>query len=180
MLNGLTRPTFRPSAPFNPGIHSPAGFHNRLIIEKHSPDGSMERREHVGNIATTYGLNNLGALLATGTQAFSATNGWVRAMAVGTSTTAAVSTDTTLGASTASQHISGASMDVSHAGGRSLNYLGTFADANAYTINEVGVFGTNDASGSAVARSVLATSDAVVKGTGDTVNVTYQFIFTTA
>ena len=177
-LEGITRPGW--SDPINPGEHVPCPMRNRVIVEKHSPDGSSSRVIRDGNIMSTYGLNNLAELVASGTQAYSASNGWIRVMAVGTGTTAAASTDVTLANSTASVHISAASMVASDAGARTLQYNATFDDANAYTINEVGLFGTNDATGSAVARTVLAASDQVVKGTGDTVNVSYQVIFTTA
>lgn len=177
-LAGITRPGW--TEPRNPGEHVPCPMRNRIILEKHSPDGTVSRTIRDGNIMTTYGLNNLAELIASGTQAYSATNGWVRVMAVGTGTTAAASTDVTLANSTASVHISAASMVASDAGARTLQYNATFDDANAYTINEVGLFGTDTAAGSGVARTVLAASDQVVKGTGDTVNVSYQVIFTTA
>lgn len=177
-LDGITRPGW--SEPINPGEHVPCPMRNRVIVEKISPDGKREKVIRDGNIMTTYGLNNLAELIASGAQAYSASNGWVRVMAVGTGDTAAASTDTTLANSTASVHISAASMVASDAGNRTLQYNATFDDSNAYTIKEVGLFGTDDATGSAVARSVLAASDQVVKGTGDTVNVSYQVIFTTA
>ena len=177
-LDGITRPGY--SDPINPGEHVPCPMRNRVIVERHTPNGEVHRVIRDGNIMTTYGLNNLAELVASGTQAYSASNGWVRVMAVGTGDAAAASTDVTLANSTASLHISAASMVASDAGNRTLQFNATFDDGNAYTIKEVGLFGTNDASGSAVARTVLAASDQVVKGTGDTVNVSYQVIFTTA
>lgn len=164
----------------NPGDHMPLPFRNRVIMERHSPDGSKARVVRDGNIMTTLGLDNLVNYLSTSALAFTATNGWIRVMAVGTDSTAAASTQTALVASTASVHISAASMAVSDAGARTLQYNATFDDSNAYTIKEVGLFGTDTAAGTMVARTALAATDQVVKGTGDTVNVSYQIIFTTA
>lgn len=183
-LTGITRRPFGANSPIqNPGPHWPAKLQNRVIIEKISPDGAVARVVREGNVMATYGLDSLCSLLATGTQAFSdqTTKGWVQCMAIGTHTTAAASTRSALGASTATVLLSEASMAVSDLGARTLEYRGTFDDANAYEINEVGLFGTqNAAGGSMVAHSVLAATDSVNKGTGDTVNVSYQIIFTTA
>lgn len=179
-LSGITRSGRVAARATNPGDHWPVLAKDRVILERRSPGGKVKRIVREGNILTTYGLNDLAEKLATSTIAFNATNGWIWAGAVGTSTTAAASTDTGLIASTAIVHLSAASMVGSDAGARTLQYNMTFDDSNAYTINEVGLFGTDSATTRAVARSVLAASDQVVKGTGDTVIVSYQIIFSTA
>lgn len=177
-LRGITRAGHSPLR--NPGEHAPLFMRNRLILERRSRDGRLfQRVVKEDNILTTYGLNNLIELLVSGTQAFSASNGWIRAVAIGTDTTAAVSTDTGLGNSTASHHISAASMVGSDAGNRSLQYNFTFDDNSAYTVNEVGLFGTNNATSRCIARNVLAASDQIVKGTGDVINGSYQIIAAT-
>ncbi len=181
-LDGITRKS-RGAPCVNPAPHCPALFRDRIIVEKHSPDGSKTRAVQDGNVMVTYGLNNLGELLVTGTQAFSdqTSKGWVQCMAIGTDATAPVSTNSKLGGSTATVLLSAASMAVSDKGNRTVEYQATFDDSNAYTIKEVGLFGTQNAGGgSMVAHSSLAASDQVIKGTGDTVNVSYQVIFTTA
>lgn len=183
-LEGLTRQSaFR--APFrNPADHAPFGMQNRVIAEKWSPspDGPRlaQRVVHQGNIMCTVGIDALVNLLSTSALAFTATNGWVQAGAIGTGSTAPASTDTALANSTASVHISAASMSLSDKGARTLEYQMTFDDSNAYTMKEVGLFASNGVTGSCVARSTLNATDQVVKGTADTINVSHQIIFTTA
>ncbi len=181
-LSGITRGLDKTVEWQNPSQHSPFAAANRVIIERHSSDGETERVETVetDNVLCTVGLNHLCELLQSSALAFSATNGWVQTGAIGTGDTAATSNDTALANSTASVHISSASMAASDKGNRTYEAQMTFDDSNAYTIKEVGLFASNGATGSAIARSVLATSDQVIKGTGDTVNVSYQLIFTTA
>jgi hypothetical protein len=145
-----------------------------------SPDHPVQRTEREGNIAVTYGLNNLAERLVSASAAFSdqTTKGWCQAMAVGTDSSPAPSfTGDTLNSSQTFVLLSAASMAVSDAGARTLEYQATFDDASAYLIAEVGLFGTQNASGSMIAHSTLAATDQVNKGTGDTVNISYQLIF---
>lgn len=174
VLNGITRAGGSPVT--NPGEHFPLRMRNRVILEKHSPDGKVQRVVHEDNIMCSYGLNWLCERAASGGEASS----WVQAVAIGTDASAPVSTNTTLGASTAVKAVSAASANISDAGNRTFEAQATFDDANPYTVKEVGLFGTTDASGSMVAHSTLAATDQVIKGTGDTINVSHQIVFTTA
>lgn len=188
ILAGITRPGSSPLAnPVgydNPMPHSALTPRDRVIMEHWTPGTEgpqmVKRAVREGNILATIGLNNLAELLVSGAQAFSASNGWVRVMALGTGTTAAASTDTVLANSTASVHISAASMVASDAGNRTYQANATFDDGNAYTVNEAGLFFTNDATGSLIARTVLTGTQVVNKGASDTVYVSYQLIFGTA
>lgn len=176
-LNGITRPGESPVV--NPGEHSPCPVYNRVMLDVVGPDGNVKDHvEHEGNIMLTYGLNDLAERIATGGEA----SNWVSAMAVGTGTTAAASTQNALVASTGIVHLSQASMVGSDAGARTLQFNATFASDNpsgSAEIHEIGIFGTNAATAAGVARSVLGT-DSVNKGASDTINATYQVIFSTA
>lgn len=180
LLSGLTRKVFGGRKPVsNPGHHNPARMQNRIQVEVVGPDGKVkEYHDITGNIMATYGLNNIAELIATGGEASS----WCSAGAIGTSTTAASSTQTGLVASTGIVHVSQSSMDASDAGDRTLRYVMTFASNNpagAAAINEVGIFGTNNATTRMLARSVLGTAS-VNKGASDTINCSYDIVFTTA
>lgn len=179
ILAGVTRIVagMRPLA--NPPPHSPLGFQNRVIAEVHGPEGLKQRVDHYGNIMVTYGLNRLIEMLASDSQGAS---NWVQAGAIGTGTTPVGYSDNSLVASTAIVHMSEASMVASDAGARSLQYNMTFASSNpggACVINEVGLFGTNVATTSMIARSVLGT-DYINKGASDTVYVSYQIVAASA
>ncbi len=186
LLNGLTQ---RPGSCrdfANPTPHSPHGLQNRILIERFtpaSPDAPVQRVIRDGNIAVTWGLNNLVERIATSTFAYSAENsGWVQAMAVGIDSSPAFGySDNSLNASTHVLYLSQASLNKSDAGVRTLEYQGTFIDtATPYLIAEVGLFGSQGAGGNMVAASTLASTDQVNKGTGDTVNISYQLIFASA
>lgn len=176
ILEGLTRPGYQPIS--NPGEHSPIGMQNRIIAEVVGPDGSVRHRiDHTGNIMATHGLNRLIEMLASDSDGAS---DWVSAMAIGTSTTAAASTQDSLVASTQIVHLSQASMAASDAGARTLQYNATFAsNGNASEINEVGLFATNAATANMVARSVLGT-DSINRGASDEIRISYQVIAGTA
>lgn len=176
ILEGVTRPGYSPVS--NPGEHSPIGMQNRIIAEVIGPDGMLKHRiDHHGNIMATYGLNRLIEMLASDSDGAS---DWVSAMAIGTSTTAAASTQDSLVASTQIVHLSQASMAASDAGARSLQYNATFAsNGNACAINEVGLFATNAATANMVARSVLGT-DSINRGASDEIRISYQVIAGTA
>src|SRR5205814_1659858 len=102
-----------------------------------------KRIVHDGNIMCTAGLNFLCALLA------SDTNGATRLVqvgAIGTSTTAAASTQDSLVASTQVVYMSQASMVASLFGARTVQWNMTFgSNGQASQINEVGLFCTNGA-----------------------------------
>jgi hypothetical protein len=162
----------------NPGQHSPLGMRqNRVIAEVVGPDGEVKQRvDHTGNIMLTYGLNRAVEMLASDAGGAS---GWVSAMAIGTDTTAANSTNNALGNSTQIIHLSQASMVASDGGNLTLQYNGTFAsDGNAAAINEVGLFATNAATAAGVARSVLGT-DSINRGSADEIRISYQVVFGT-
>lgn len=175
-LAGITR---RGSTPLsNPSSHCPLMLQNRVQAEIVGPDGAVKHRiDHTGNIMATYGLNRLIEMLASDTNGASR---WASAMAIGTSTTAAASTQDSLVASTQIIHLSQASMVASDAGARTLQYNGTFAsNGNACQIHEVGLFATNNATQNMIARSVLGT-DSINRGASDEIRISYQVIAGTA
>ncbi|MGE3317646.1 MAG: hypothetical protein AB7O26_21250 [Planctomycetaceae bacterium] len=175
-LQGITRPGSTPLA--NPAAHCPLMLQNRVQAEIVAPDGTVKHRiDHTGNIMATYGLNRLIEMLASDTNGASR---WASAMAIGTSTTAAASTQDSLVASTQIVHLSQASMVASDAGARTLQYNGTFAsNGNACQIHEVGLFATNNATQHMIARSVLGT-DSINRGASDEIRISYQIIAGTA
>jgi hypothetical protein len=179
-LAGITRPSTRfGGTPFsNPTPHAPVLMQNRVQAEVIGPDGAVKHRiDHSGNIMATYGLNRLIEMLASDTNGASR---WASAMAIGTSTTAAASTQDSLVASTQIIHLSQASMVASDGGARTLQYNGTFAsNGNACQIHEVGLFATNNATQNMIARSVLGT-DSINRGASDEIRISYQVIAGTA
>lgn len=178
ILMGVTRYGTKFADIVNPGEHSPIIANDRIILEKVSSDGGSEKVVQEGNVACTIGLNHLCELLASSTKTFTATDGWVQAMCIGTDSTAAASTQTSLLAFTASHHIS--NLTRSDAGNRTLEYQATFADTdNSYTIAEVGLMASLG-NGSAIARSDLAATNQINKGLNDTVNISYQLVFSTS
>lgn len=182
LLDGITRigPARLSFDLENPAPHSPLRFQNVVDVEIVGPDGEVKaRRHHVGNIMATWGLDRLVTLLSSDTNGASR---WASAMAIGTSTTVAASTQDALVGSTGIVHLSQASMVASRAGAMTLQYNATFESNNpagAYTANEVGLFGTNGAAASMIARSVLGT-DSVNKGASDQIRISYQIIASTA
>lgn len=182
MLQGITRRSLAHTPPTNPGSrlapHRPLLMQNRIRVQVLGPDGEVKAdREHVGNIMATYGLNRLCELCATGGDA----SNWVAKAAIGTHTVAESSTHDTLGSSVGSVAMTGASLVASDAGNRSLNYQMTFASDNpagAATINEIGLFVSSNQTTGMIARTMLGT-DNVNKGASDSINATYQIVFTT-
>jgi len=176
LLDCITRGR-RDRVPDNPAAHLPLRLQNRIVGKVRDRETGELKQEfvHQGNIMATYGLNNLIERMATGGEA----SDLVHAMAVGTHTQAEASGNTGLYASTAIAYLSAASMAVSDKGDLTCEYQATFDDANAYALHEVGLLGTNDATGSLIARSMLGT-DSINKGAGDTVEITYQIIAGTA
>jgi hypothetical protein len=173
ILDGVVRPGGTPTR--NPQPHAPLQFQNRVLIDVHRHDGEIDQYVHEGNVLATFGLDQLVNILANN----SVGSNWVIAGALGTHTVAEASTHSGLSASTAIVHLSQASMAVSDKGVRTVEYQMTFDDGSAYVANEVGIFNSNVADDSMVARTMLGT-DSVNKGTGDTVNVSYQVIAGTA
>lgn len=180
ILAGLTRRRSRGPAPIiNPGEHSPAVICNRITLAVVGPDGKEKvRKVREGNIMTVYGLSQIAARLATSASAASA---WASAGAIGTQTTAASSTHTGLQASTAIVHLSVGSMAASDLGSRTTRYAMTFASDNpagAAQINEVGIFGSNNATTRMLARAVLGTAS-VNKGASDSIQISYDMVANT-
>lgn len=171
-LKGITRAGSNPIT--NPDDHSPIHIQNRFIAEVVGPDGRVKQRiDHQGNIMASYGLNRLSEFLATDAGGGSA---FANTMAIGTGSTAAATSDTGLGNST---QLCG-TFSRSDKGERTVEFQATFAsDGNASAIHEVGIFQTNQATASMIARSVLGT-DSINRGSADEIRASYQLIATTA
>ena len=180
LLRGLTRSHGRYApAPFqNPPIHSPIGLQDHLTIEQYGPSGELKKRAEVyGNVVATYGLNRLCELCATGGDA----SDHVAAARIGTDNTAASSNDSRLLASTQSIALSGASMDASDQGNRTLRYVMTFAsDGNASQIREIAIYASSNVTTGIWARRDLTGAESVNRGASDEIRVSWDFVFTTA
>lgn len=177
ILDGIVRkPKF--SCGRNPDPHSPLGVQNRIIMEVIGPDRVVKKRiDHQGNILLQYGLNRLSEMLASDAGGATALANYI---GVGSDTTAANSTQAGIGTTFGTGTAGGATVNRSDKGSYTVEYQATFSDtANARTIAEVALCQTNTYDGSGIARSVLGT-DSVGKGTGDTVNISYQVICGTA
>ncbi len=181
ILNGITRKGITEIK--SPNAHAPMGMRNRVIVERHTPDGKggsklAQRVVQKGNIMCSAGLDRLNNLLATGTNTFTGTAlaDWTQTGAIGTDDTLPTFNDTILGASTATVHLSLTNMTRSDAGARTLEYQMTFDDGLAYTVKEVGLFASNDGAGVCIAHSTLAASDQIIKGVSDTINISHQII----
>jgi hypothetical protein len=181
-LAGITRPGHTPFR--NPTPHSPFKIQNRVKLAVVGPDGQIkEETPWVHNIMTTFGLASLASRIGTASGAnVNTTTEFVSAMKIGTHTTAATSNDVSLGASTGSVTIGNASFTKTNAGNRTVSYRATFASDNpagAAQINEVGLFLNSTADSQCAARSVLGTAS-VNKGASDTIQVSYDTVYTTA
>lgn len=176
-LDGITRRGIGHSPLRNPALHSPGAVQNEVFAEVWGPDDSGETIKkasvhHRGNIAATYGLNRLTEMLVSDAGGASA---FANHMAIGTHTRAEASTDNDLGASTQLVTLSR-----SDAGNMTIQYQATFAsDGNASAIHEVGVFQTNQATASLIARTMLGT-DSINRGASDEIRVSYNLVATTA
>lgn len=155
--------------------HSGIHMRNRLHFDVVGPDGKVKQSvRNIENIMLTYGLASAGKLLST-----QAANGstWAQTMAIGTSTTAAASTQGGLQAST---QLCG-TFSRSDQGNMTARYLATFAsDGNAASIQEIGIFASNVATASGICRSVLLGTQSVNRGASDEIRVSYDVVFTTA
>ncbi len=186
-LKGITRPGqsfVQTPADVNPRKHSPLGIQNRVRLQLVGPNehGEIVTKQDVtaeGNIMATYGLSRIVALLAGGSMDCSS---WIGGMRIGTDITGATSTDNALGASTGSIDLTDAG-DVTEAGARTLRCVGTFSSNNpagAAQIREIGIFGSSNVTSGAVARKDLTGAQSVNKGASDSIQVSYDLIFTTA
>lgn len=184
-LEGITRGmTQAVKPPVNPGKHSSLRIQNRVKLQIKGPDGEVKAETPwMANILTTLGLASLASRVGTASGAnVNTTTEFISAMKIGTSTVAATSTDAALGNSTGSVTIGNASFTKSNLAARTVEYQATFASNNpagAAVINEVGIYLNSTADTQIAARSVLGTNS-VNKGASDTINVSYQLLFTTA
>lgn len=187
-LTGITRPNRdrkRVTAEgINPRRHSPLGIQNRVRMQVVGPDehGNIITKQDVvaeGNIMATYGLSRIVALLAGGAMDCSS---WIGGMRIGTDQTGAASTDSRLLASTGSVDLTDAS-DIVEAGARTLRCVATFASDNpagAASIREIGLYASSAVTTGIVARKDLTGAESVNKGASDSINVSYDVVFTTA
>lgn len=173
ILDGITRSGH--SGMTNPAPHSPMRIQNKIHFDVVGPDGKIKQSvRDVENIAVTYGMTQLGKLMATSTAAGSS---FAQTMAIGTGTTAAASTQSGLIAST---QLCGA-FSRSDFGNMTARYLGTFSsDGNASSIQEIGIFASNVGNNSMICRSVLTGTQSVNRGSQDQINVSYDLVVTTA
>jgi hypothetical protein len=187
VLNGITRPARNYGARAtldNPRKHSPMGMQNRVHIQVVGPDenGQIVTKDDKileGNIMATYGMSKLVSFLAGG--AMNASD-WIGGMRIGTDNTAAASTDTRLLASTGSVDLTDAG-DVTEAGARTLRCIATFASDNpagAAQIREIGLYASSNVTTGIVARKDLTGAESVNKGASDSIQVSYDVVFTTA
>lgn len=182
-LEGITR-AGKGTHPTNPVPHAPFRIQNRIKLAVVGPDGVVKQETPwLHNIMTTFGLASLASRVGTVSGAnANTTTEFVSAMKIGTGTTAATSNDTSLVASTGSVTIGNASLTKSNLGNRTVEWQGTFASNNpagAAVISEVGLYLNSTAESQLAARTVLGTAS-VNKGASDTINVSYDTIFTTA
>lgn len=185
ILDGITRnPRHGEGGITNPRKHSPVGMQNRIHIQVVGPDehGVVVTKQDVvvdGNIMATYGLSKLVSHLAGGAMNCS---DWIGGMRIGTDNTGAASTDSRLLASTGSVDLTDAS-DVTEAGARTLRCVATFASDNpagAASIREIGLYASSNVTTGCVARKDLTGAESVNKGASDSINVSYDVVFTTA
>lgn len=181
LLSGITRPSIGRGQFRNPDPHAPIQLQNRIRVAVRGPDGQIKQiTPWVHNIMTTFGLASLASMVGSGAGVNAST--LVSTMKIGTGTTAATSSDVSLVASTAAVHITAASLTKTNLGNRTVEYQATFASNNpagAAQINEVALFCNSTADSQAAARTVLGTNS-VNKGASDTINVSYDVVFTTA
>ena len=187
ILDGVVRPSKVRQGltldELNPQQHSPLQMQNRVRLQVVGPNerGEIVTKQDViasGNVMATYGLSQLVSFLGNGT--VTASN-WIGGMRIGTDNTAANSTQSRLLASTGSIDLTDAG-DVVASETFSLRCLGTFASNNpagAASIQEIGLYASSDITTGIVARKVLTGAESVNKGASDSINVSYDIIFTT-
>ncbi len=182
-LDGLTRGGYK-GPPENPKPHAPLRIQNRIKLAVVGPDGVVKQETPwLHNIMTTFGLASLASRVGTASGAnVNTTTEFVSAMKIGTGTTAATSSDTSLVASTGSVTIGNASFTKTNLGNRTVEYQATFGSSNpagSATITEVGLYLNSTAESQLAARTVLGTAS-VNKGASDTIQVSYDTVYTTA
>ncbi len=183
ILDGLTHPADF-EMPTNPTQHAPFKIQNRVRVAVVGPDGKVKQQTPwLANIMTTFGLASLASRVGTVSGAnANTTTEFISAMKIGTGTAAATSNDTSLVASTGSVTMGNASCTKSNLGNRTVEYQATFASNNpagTAVINEVGIYLNSTAESQIAARTVLGTAS-VNKGASDTINVSYDTVYTTA
>ncbi len=181
-LRGITRPGDCPLE--NPDQHSPVGTRSRARLAVVGPDGAVKQMTPwVENVLTTFGLASLASRVGTTSGAnANTTTELVSAIKIGTSTTAATSTDTALNASTASITIGNASFTKSNLGNRTVEFQASFASSNpagSCVINEIGLYLNSTADSQLFNHIVLGTAS-VNKLSSDTINASVDIVFTTA
>lgn len=181
LLEGITRPS-RSAVEFsNPDPHAPLQMKNRVKLQVMTPEGEVRQETPwIENIMCTFGLASLASMVGSGAGVNAST--LISAMKIGTGTTAATSSDTSLVASTGSVTITAASLTKTNLGNRTVEYQATFASNNpagSAVINEVGLYCNSTAESQLAARTVLGTAS-VNKLASDTINASYDVIFTTA
>lgn len=182
-LDGITRLGDLPPIT-NPDQHSPFGVTSRARLAV-GPEGGPPREvtDWVENILTTFGLASLASRVGTASGAnANTTTEFVSAIKIGTSTTAATSTDTALNASTASVTMGNASFTKTNVGNRTVEYQATFASNNpagTAQINEIGLYLNSTADSQLFNHIVLGTAS-VNKLASDTISASVDIVFTTA
>jgi hypothetical protein len=178
-LNGITR---NPQAAFSRGVsapvpHSPVLVQDEILFQVVGRNDGVVKQQGIieGNLLVTYGMDALCNLIASGGEA----SDWVHAHAIGTDSTAAATDDTGLGSSKAFVYLSQASMNVSDLGARTTEYQMTYDDALAYQIHEIGLFGSNVATASMIARGILTGTNSIDKGTDDIIHMSHRLVFGT-
>lgn len=166
----------------NPPPHGSGSWRQRVRMALVGPDGEVKQTTpwHE-NIACTFGLASLASMVGSGAGVNAST--LVSTMKIGTGNTAAASTDTALNNSTAAVHITAASLTKTNLGNRTVEYQATFASNNpagAASIQEVGLFCNSTADSQCAAHTILTGANSVNKGASDSINVSYDLIFTTA
>jgi hypothetical protein len=178
-LLGITRPGGRQTT--NPPPHGAPGLRSRVRLAVVGPDGEIKKTtDWVENIMCTFGLASLASMVGSGAGVNAST--LISACKIGTGTTAATSNDTSLVASSGSVVITAASMTKTNLGNRTVEYQHTFASNNpagAAQITEVGLFCNSTADSQCAARTVLTGANSVNKGASDSINLSYDVIFTT-
>lgn len=180
VLAGITRAGHTPfSNPKRGTPHSPLRIQNKIHFDVVGPDadGNIVTKQSVRdveNIMLTYGLASAAKMLSTHTASGST---WAQTMAIGTSNTAAASTQAGLQAST---QLCG-TFSRSEQGSMTARFLATFgSDGNASSVQEIGIFASNVATASGICRSVLTGTQSVNRGSADIIQISYDVVFVTA
>lgn len=177
VLSGLTRRGHVPCR--NPVPHAPIRMQNKIHFDVVGPNESGEivtkqSVRDVENIMVTYGLAQAGKLLSTSTKAGST---FAQTMAIGTSNTAAASTQSGLLNST---QLCG-TFSRSDQGNMTARFLGSFdSTGGAMSVQEIGIFASNVGNDSMICRSVLTGTQSVNRGASDVIQVSYDVVLTTA